>query len=140
MKYAIRLTLLTASCGFIITSMSAIAMDMTAGSDTIQETSTDMTKNKRVFSTDHLTDLQKKVTLQGGTERPFKNEYWDNKEEGIYVDIIDGTPLFSSLDKYESGTGWPSYTFGACFHRWPEGSWGASILHEFSLITIRCQG
>ncbi|MCI5060878.1 MAG: peptide-methionine (R)-S-oxide reductase MsrB [Alphaproteobacteria bacterium] len=62
------------------------------------------------FSTDHLTPLQKKVTMKGGTEVPFKNEYWNNKEPGIYVDVIDGTPLFSSLDKFDSGSGWPSFT------------------------------
>lgn len=49
------------------------------------------------------------VTQQDGTERPFKNEYWDNKEEGIYVDVVSGEVLFSSLHKYASGTGWPSF-------------------------------
>jgi peptide methionine sulfoxide reductase msrA/msrB len=57
-----------------------------------------------------LTPLQYKVTQEEGTERPFDNEYWNNKREGIYVDIVSGEPLFSSLDKYKSGTGWPSYT------------------------------
>ncbi len=57
-----------------------------------------------------LTDLQYRVTQEDATEPPFQNEYWDNKEEGIYVDIVSGEPLFSSLDKYDSGTGWPSFT------------------------------
>jgi peptide methionine sulfoxide reductase msrA/msrB len=57
-----------------------------------------------------LTRLQYNVTQKDDTERPFQNEYWDNKREGIYVDIVSGEPLFSSTDKYKSGTGWPSFT------------------------------
>ncbi len=57
-----------------------------------------------------LTDLQYKVTQKNATERSFQNEYWDNKREGIYVDIVSGEPLFSSKHKYKSGTGWPSFT------------------------------
>lgn len=57
-----------------------------------------------------LTDLQYKVTQQNATEAPFKNKYWDNKAPGIYVDVVSGEVLFSSLDKYDSGSGWPSFT------------------------------
>src|SRR5215468_3114410 len=57
-----------------------------------------------------LTPQQYDVTQREGTERPFHNEYWNNKKPGIYVDVVSGEPLFSSLDKYDSGTGWPSFT------------------------------
>lgn len=59
---------------------------------------------------ERLTELQYHVTQEDGTEPAFDNKYWDNKEEGLYVDIIDGVPLFSSRDKYDSRTGWPSFT------------------------------
>jgi len=56
-----------------------------------------------------LSETQYYVTREDGTERPYKNEYWDNKRPGIYVDVVSGEPLFSSTDKYKSGTGWPSF-------------------------------
>ena len=83
-----------------IISTLIIATTSIAGAQTL--TPIDKTKD--------LTDLQKYVTQHDGTEPPFKNEYWDNKEEGIYVDVVSGEPLFSSKDKFESGTGWPSFT------------------------------
>src|SRR5438270_9685057 len=57
-----------------------------------------------------LSSEQYEVTQRNGTERPFKNAYWDEKEPGLYVDVVSGEPLFSSLDKFDSGSGWPSFT------------------------------
>jgi methionine-R-sulfoxide reductase len=68
---------------------------------------TDMTKTELKKK---LTPIQYEVTQENGTEPAFKNEYWHNEHQGIYVDIVSGEPLFSSLDKYDSGTGWPSFT------------------------------
>jgi peptide-methionine (R)-S-oxide reductase len=66
------------------------------------------TKNKDAIA--QLTPEQFRVTQQSATERPFENAFWDHKEPGIYVDIVSGEPLFSSLDKFDSGCGWPSFT------------------------------
>ncbi len=57
-----------------------------------------------------LSDIEYEVTQEDGTEPAFRNPYWDNKQAGIYVDIVSGEPLFSSTHKYKSGTGWPSFT------------------------------
>jgi methionine-R-sulfoxide reductase len=71
------------------------------------KTSDDFNKEEKLKK---LTKLQYNVTQKGADELPFHNEYWDNEEEGIYVDILSGEPLFSSKDKYDAGTGWPSFT------------------------------
>lgn len=70
--------------------------------------STEYRKTSEALS--RLTDRQFAVTQDDATEPPFRNEYWDNHEDGIYVDVVSGQPLFSSLDKFESGSGWPSFT------------------------------
>ncbi|MDD3646067.1 MAG: peptide-methionine (R)-S-oxide reductase MsrB [Candidatus Gracilibacteria bacterium] len=67
-------------------------------------------KNSKKELKEKLTSIQYKVVVEGGTESSFDNEYWDEHREGIYIDIIDGTPLFSSTDKFDSMTGWPSFT------------------------------
>jgi peptide methionine sulfoxide reductase msrA/msrB len=70
---------------------------------------TNFTKPPKEELKKRMTPIQYKVTQENGTERPFDNEYWNNKKSGIYVDIVSGEPLFSSLEKYDSGTGWPSF-------------------------------
>lgn len=102
-KTDLKILILAAVSGIALVSAASLAMD-NKKDDTI------MTKEGKEISTDHLTDMQKYVTMEGGTEKPFQNEYWDHKEEGIYVDVINGEPLFSSTDKFDSGTGWPSFT------------------------------
>ena len=67
-------------------------------------------KNRSEDLKNKLTGLQYHVTRENGTEPPFENDYWNNEKEGIYVDIITGEPLFTSLDKFHSGCGWPSFT------------------------------
>jgi peptide-methionine (R)-S-oxide reductase len=68
------------------------------------------TYNKNPEAVSLLTPEQYRVTQEDGTERPFQNEYWDNKEPGLYVDVVSGEPLFASSDKFESACGWPSFT------------------------------
>ncbi len=71
---------------------------------------TDYIKPPELELKERLSRLQYEVTQHEGTEPPFNNEYWDNHQAGIYVDVVSGEPLFSSLDKYDSHTGWPSFT------------------------------
>ncbi len=90
-------------------------MSQSMKSDDMMKEQTMGNKKSSLLPTDEelksrLTPLQYKVTREEGTEPPFANSYWDNHEAGIYVDVISGTPLFSSIDKYDSGTGWPSFT------------------------------
>jgi peptide-methionine (R)-S-oxide reductase len=66
--------------------------------------------NKNPEAVSRLSPEQYRVTQRGGTERPFENAYWDNKEPGIYVDVVSGEPLFASVNKFESNSGWPSFT------------------------------
>jgi len=66
--------------------------------------------HKNPVAVSRLSPEQYRVTQRGGTEQPFENAYWDNKQPGIYVDVVSGEPLFTSLDKFDSGCGWPSFT------------------------------
>jgi len=71
---------------------------------------TDVPYRKNPAAVSCLTPEQYRVTQEDGTERPFANAYWDNKKPGLYVDVVSGEPLFASVDKFDSGTGWPSFT------------------------------
>ena len=98
-------TIATAACsdGAVAQSSVAQAKGDHKVTDTFKKPNETELKHK-------LTPIQFEVTQHEGTERPFQNEYWDNHEEGIYVDVVSGEALFSSRDQFESGTGWPSFT------------------------------
>ncbi len=90
-----------------LTAVASARAEAEAGGDSAGETVYSKPSDDELRS--KLTPLQYSVTQEDATERPFANEYWDNKKAGIYVDIVSGEPLFSSLAKYRSGTGWPSF-------------------------------
>jgi len=90
---------------FLVTIVSLGIIAQTSAGDTHKDDKMDKTEKVK-----RLTNLQEYVTQHDGTEPAFDNEYWDNKEPGIYVDVVSGEPLFSSLDKFDSGTGWPSFS------------------------------
>ena len=97
-------------CLLVLACNVAPAASMKASEGAGEEGETKVyTKPSEEALKERLTELQWKVTQKDGTERPFSNEYWDNKKPGIYVDVVSGEPLFSSLEKYKSGTGWPSF-------------------------------
>ncbi len=104
----------------LISASLAHAQQTGAGASPSQPTATAMATDKKSETRKakptaeelrkRLTPEQFRVTCEAGTEPPFRNAYWDNKKPGIYVDVISGKALFSSLDKFDSGTGWPSFT------------------------------
>jgi peptide-methionine (R)-S-oxide reductase len=92
--------------------------------------------NKNPAAVDALSLEQYQVTQKNGTERPFTGEYWDNHEPGIYVDVVSGEPLFASVDKFDSGTGWPSFTRPI---REPNGSDNVVEKRDRSLFMVRTE-
>ncbi len=92
-----------------IVSILAMSSAVFSNNDTPSNTSSDYVKPSDAELKKRLTPLQFSVTQNDDTERPFKNKYWDEKRDGIYVDIVSGEPLFSSSHKFKSGTGWPSF-------------------------------
>lgn len=106
----------TIFANLIAVCLSAVAMTACAqekkGSGPLKkegDVDTSRTVEEKKKLKKELTDIQYEVAVENGTERAFTGEYWDNKKEGIYVDVISGKPLFSSLTKFKSGTGWPSF-------------------------------
>lgn len=106
MKHSIATAIIVTSCCALLTSTQCAA-----GNDTEDMTwkreGTQMSKDEL---RDRLTPEQYRVTQENGTERAFENQYWNNHRPGIYVDVVSGEPLFASIHKYDSGSGWPSFT------------------------------
>ena len=97
-------------CAALLCATTIQAQSKSPASTPVSATMKTYAKPSDVELKKKLTPLQYTVTQREGTETPFRNDYWDNHEPGIYVDVVSGEPLFSSLDKYDSGTGWPSFT------------------------------
>ncbi len=93
----------------LIQSQTSLKAEGKVAKTVSEKTELKTVKNKAGENVE-LTPIQYRVVKEDGTEPPFNNEYWDNKEDGIYVDVVSGKPLFSSKDKFKSGTGWPSFT------------------------------
>ena len=116
MKLRLFAPLFLALAGLLIAAPYALSQDSAQASQEVRGVAplgfdaANFTKPSDEVLRTELTDVQYRVTQRDATERPFDNPYWDNKEPGIYVDIVSGEPLFSSTDKYVSGTGWPSFT------------------------------
>ena len=107
MKFPIRFPLVVASFALALAVQVRAADPAPADEKGKAKDSTNMNKDELRKK---LTPTQYKVACEGGTEPAFHNAYWDNHEPGIYVDVISGEPLFASVDKFDSGTGWPSFT------------------------------
>lgn len=105
-RYSSRAASIITALGCVVTL--AAAAPLTA--QTKRTVSDTYTKPADPVLRQHLTHLQYEVTQDAATETPFHNEYWNNHAPGIYVDVVSGEPLFSSTDKFDSGTGWPSFT------------------------------
>jgi len=98
------------SCGQLYCEVFLIPLVVVATGTCMADESVEKKYTKCSTAIEKLDPLQRQVTQENGTEKPFQNKYWDNKEDGIYVDVVSGEPLFSSRDKFDSGTGWPSFT------------------------------